>query len=87
MMAAAISAWRKLCKRKIGKAPLMSQWLQGYGGYSRPPRILCGHKRVKVKQGKRYRWVWRPTPVPKPVRDILQARKRMIRRLRKRRIR
>ena len=86
-MAFAITAWRKLCLKKIGKAPLMSQWLQGYGGYSRPPRILCGHKRVKRKVKGRYRWVWRPTPIPKPVQDILDMRHRMIRRLHKRRIR
>lgn len=86
-MAYAITAWRKLCKQKIGKGPLMSQWLQGYGGYSRPPNRLCGHKRVKKGKGKRARWVWRPTPVPKPVRDILRMRKRMIAKLRKKRIR
>lgn len=86
-MAGAITSWRKLCLKKIGKSPLMSQWLQGYGGYSRPPRILCGHKRVRVKRKGRSRWVWRPTPVPKPVRDILRMRRNMINRLVKRRIR
>lgn len=83
-MAGAITAWRKLCKKVTGKAPLMSQWLQGYGGYSRPKQgIICGHKKVRRK-GK---VVWVPTKVPKEVRRILQARKRMIRRLRKERIR
>jgi len=86
-MAYAISAWRKLCRKKIGKSPLMSQWLQGYGGYSRPPRILCGHKRVRVKRKGQYRWVWRPTPIPQPVQDILDMRRAMIRRLSAKRVR
>jgi hypothetical protein len=86
-MAGAITSWRKLCRKKIGKSPQMSQWLQGYGGYSRPPRILCGHKRVQVKRKGRSRWVWRPTAVPKPVQDILAMRRSMIRRLNKQRIR
>lgn len=84
-MAGAITAWRKLCKKKIGKGPLMSQWLQGYGGYSRPPKRLCGHKRVRVKRKGRWRWVWRPTKVPAPVARILRMRKRMIKQLKQRR--
>lgn len=83
-MAEAITSWRKLCKKVTGKAPLMSQWLQGYGGYSRPKKgIMCGHKKVRRK-GK---VVWVPTKVPREVKRILQARRRMIRRLRKKRIR
>lgn len=79
-MAGAISAWRKLCTEKMGKAPDMRDWLAGYGGYSRPSEdIYCGHKRVRRGKG----WVWKRLPTPKGVQEILDGRHRMIRRLRK----
>lgn len=85
-----LHAWRKLCRRRTGKAEL-KHVLMGYGGFvwwrrpkRRPQRTLCGRLRVRTKTG-RVRWVDRPTP--KAVRDILLARRRMIRRLRRKRIR
>jgi len=79
-MAGAITAWRKLCTEKMGKAPNMRDWLAGYGGYSRPSDdIYCGHKRVRRGKG----YVWKRLPTPKGVQEILDARRRMIRRLRK----
>lgn len=79
-MAGAITAWRKLCTEKMGKAPNMRDWLAGYGGYSRPSQdIYCGHQRVRRGKG----WVWKRLPTPKGVKEILDARHRMIRRLRK----
>lgn len=83
-MGGAITAWRNLCTKVTGKAPDMKNWLAGYGGYSRPDDdVYCGRQRVQTKKGSR----WKELPVPKPVRDILDARKAMIRRLRKDRVR
>ena len=82
-MANAITAWRKLCKKKTGRPANMKNWLAGYGGYSRPKKnIFCGRKRVKTKRG----YTWKELPVPKAVNEILVARKAMIRRLRKERV-
>lgn len=79
-MTGAITAWRKLCHEKTGRAPNMQNWLAGYGGYSRPDDdVFCGRKRVKTKNG----WHWKELPVPKAVADIISARKAMIARLRK----
>lgn len=75
VMGSAITAWRTLCK-KTGKADL-KHWLAGYGGYSRPPKTLCGRARVRSGKG----WRWRDLPTPGPVRDIIQLRLRMIKRL------
>ncbi len=83
-MAGAITAWRELCERVTGKAPNMTNWLAGYGGYSRPAEgIYCGRKKVKTARGER----WQELPVPKAVLDIVAARKDMLRRLQKERVR
>jgi hypothetical protein len=83
-MAGAITAWRELCTKTTGIAPDMQQWLAGYGGYSKPAqKILCGRKRVRTSKG----WRWQPLRTPKPVADILAARKAMIRELKKKRVR
>jgi hypothetical protein len=79
-MAGAITAWRRLCEEKTGRAPNMKNWLAGYGGYSRPSQdIYCGRKRVKTKRG----YYWKDLPVPKPVQEIIDARKVMIKRIKK----
>lgn len=78
-MAHAITAWRRLCHDKTGRAANMVNWLAGYGGYSKPSEhIYCGRKRVKTKKG----FVWKELPVPRPVQDIVDARKAMLRKLR-----
>lgn len=83
-MGFAISAWRELCTKVTGKPPEMHQWLAGYGGYSRPAQqIYCGLQRVKTAKG----WRWKALPTPKPVADILVARKAMIARLKAERVR
>lgn len=83
-MAGAITAWRKLCTEKMGRAPNMRDWLAGYGGFSRPSRhIFCGHQRVRRGKG----YVWKRLPTPKGVQEILDARRRMIRQLRKEKVR
>jgi hypothetical protein len=58
----------------------MKNWLAGYGGYSRPKQhIFCGRKRVRTKRG----YWWKDLPTPKPIADIIAARKAMIRKLKK----
>jgi hypothetical protein len=82
-MGDAITAWRKHCTRTIGMAPNMSDWLAGYGGYTRPSqRVHCGHRRV----GTPTKWRWEPLEVPRPIRAIVDARRMMIHRLARERI-
>lgn len=77
-MGAIIDSWRTTCRKITGKAE-MRHWLAGYGGYGRLEKgKICGQQ--KTKDGR-----WRDTPIPKGVRDIMQLRRDMIRRIAKRR--
>jgi len=71
LVGAAITAWRKLCKKKVGRA-LFQDWLHGYGGMGRPPGILCGHRRTPKG--------WRPLRVHPILRRIMDRRRMLIRR-------
>jgi hypothetical protein len=80
-MGHAISLWRTLCKsnkRGTGRAALLHRWLAGYGGMHRPSRgIRCGQRKVRGQ--------WRDLPMRKGVRWIVDHRKSLIRKLKRRR--
>lgn len=80
-MGHAISLWRTLCKstkRGTGRPALLHRWLAGYGGMHRPKAGLrCGQRKVKGR--------WRDQRLPTGVRWIVNHRKALLRKLRRRR--
>lgn len=77
-MGGAIRAWRTRCKKETGRAALLHRWLAGYGGMHRPSKGLrCGQRKVKGR--------WRDQPLRKGIKWIVEHRKRLIRKLRRRR--
>lgn len=68
---ASLKAWRKLCKKKTGKA-LLRDVLMGYGGLTRPRKgQWCGLVRRKGR--------WKRTKTPWVVRRILKRRRHLVR--------
>jgi hypothetical protein len=77
MMAAQLSLWRRTCRKQTGKPALLARTLAGYGGYSKPSENLwCNLQKVKGK--------WVSQTVPKEVKRIIQYRRRLIRRVKRR---
>lgn len=80
----AISSNREFCNKKTSKTSKKTRsqwrhWLPSYGGYNRPKQgIWCGQKRVKVKKGSHYVWVWKNVPIPKRIVQYMERRKRII---------
>ena len=73
----AITQWRKLCRKITGKPALFRRWLHGYGGMGNLRRnIICGQKKVRGK--------WRDLPLRPMLKNIIQYRKQLLRRLRRR---
>lgn len=80
-MGRAITAWRKKCRQVTRRPALFKRWLHGYGGMGKLDKRtgrwkhLCGMKRVG--RG------WRDLPLRKELREIINHRRMLIRRLRR----
>ena len=77
VVAAAITANRKMCNKRTGKRSKKTRnqwrhWLPSYGGYNGRPRgVLCGQKKVKGR--------WRNVKIPKRISKYMKRRKQVIR--------
>lgn len=65
-----IRAWRALCRKRTGKPALLRRWLHGYGGFGRPPALICGQRRARGR--------WRDVKTPKRIARIVRFREKLV---------
>lgn len=73
-MAAAITHWRRYCRRRTGRPALFARWLSGYQGYEGRPGVTCNQVRRRGR--------WRDLPAPSLTLRVMRYRRQLVRRFR-----